>query len=213
MPADWPADGKTAEFARRLSAVTEGIYERFLPEYGELFTLLGIPSDPLSLVLARWTTLYPRPFRLLHTDLHRKNMIVSGARTYFVDWELALWGDPVYDLAVHLHKMGYSPSEHEAAQAAWLASAPGEASESWETDLGTYLTHERVKSAIVDSVRYTKIIVSGNASNQSVAALLKKLSGKLAAAQATGGSWPGRKSPDPDEIMTIIRNWAHKRPE
>jgi tetratricopeptide (TPR) repeat protein len=77
LPADWPADGKTADFARQLSAITEGVYERFLPDFGELFTSLGIPADPLAPVLARWTTLHPRPFRLLHTDLHRKNMIVS----------------------------------------------------------------------------------------------------------------------------------------
>lgn len=212
LPVDWPADGKTAEFARRLSAVTEGVYQRFLSEYGELFALLGIPSEPLSLVLARWTTLQSRPFRLLHTDLHRKNMIVSNGRTYFLDWELALWGDPVYDLAVHLHKMGYSPSEYEAAQAAWLASVPREASENWEADLDTYLTHERVKSAIVDSVRYTKIIVSGHVTNQSIAELIRKLSAKLEAAQATGGNWHGRKSPGPDKIMSIVRDWAHKRP-
>jgi aminoglycoside phosphotransferase (APT) family kinase protein/tetratricopeptide (TPR) repeat protein len=210
LPADWPADGKSAEFARRLSAITEGVCERFLPEFGELFTALGIPADPLALVLARWRTLHARPFRLLHTDLHRKNMILSRGRTYFLDWELALWGDPVYDLAVHLHKMGYSPSEYEAAQAAWLASAPREASESWEPDLDTYLTHERVKSAIVDTVRYTKIIVSGHASDQSTAELLRKLSGKLEAAQATGGSWSSRKSPGSDKIMSIIRDWAHK---
>jgi aminoglycoside phosphotransferase (APT) family kinase protein len=213
LPAGWPADGKTADFARRLSAVTESVHERFLPEFGELFASLGIPPDPLTLVLARWTTLHARPFRLLHTDLHRKNMIIAHGRTYFLDWELVLWGDPIYDLAVHLHKMGYSPSEYEAAQATWLASVPREASESWEPDLDTYLTHERVKSAIVDTVRYTKIIVSGHASAQSEAELLRKLTGKLDAAQATGGNWPGRKSPGPDEILTIIRDWAHKRSE
>jgi thiamine kinase-like enzyme len=140
-------------------------------------------------------------------------MIVSRGRTYFLDWELALWGDPVYDLAVHLHKMGYSPSEDEAAQAAWLASVPGEASENWEADLDTYLTHERVKSAIVDTVRYTKVIVGGNASSQNEAELLRKLSGKLEAARAAGGNWPGRKSPSPDKIMSIIQEWAHKRPQ
>jgi aminoglycoside phosphotransferase (APT) family kinase protein len=213
LPADWPADGKTIEFARRLSAITEGVYERFLPEYGDLYALLGIPSDPLSLVLARWTTLQPRPFRLLHTDLHRKNMIVSHGRTYFLDWELALWGDPVYDLAVHLHKMGYVLSDYGAAQSAWLASVPREAAEGWELDLDTYLTHERVKSAIVDTIRYTKIIVSGRADNQSVTELIRKLSAKLEAAQATGGNWPARKSLGPDKIMSIIRDWARKRPE
>ena len=104
-------------------------------------------------------------------------MILAHGRTYFLDWELALWGDPVYDLAVHLHKMGYSPSEHEATQATWLAAVPAEASENWEPDLDTYLTHERVKSAIVDTVRYTKIIVSGHASAQGEAELLRKLPG------------------------------------
>ena len=44
-------------------------------------------------------------------------MILARGRTYFLDWELALWGDPVYDLAVHLHKMGYSPQEYAAVQA------------------------------------------------------------------------------------------------
>jgi len=28
-------------------------------------------------------------------------MIVDGRTAYFLDWELALWGDPVYDLAGH----------------------------------------------------------------------------------------------------------------
>ena len=212
LPAGWPADGKPADFARQLSAITEGIYQRFLPAFGDLFASLGIPRDPLAMVLTRWTTLHPRPFRLLHTDLHRKNMILAHGRTYFLDWELALWGDPVYDLAVHLHKMGYSPSEREAAQATWLASVPPEASENWEPDLDTYLMHERVKSAIVDAVRYTKIIVSGHVTTQSEAELLRKLSEKLKAAQATGGIWLGRTPLGPDEILSIIRTWSDKRP-
>jgi aminoglycoside phosphotransferase (APT) family kinase protein len=212
LPAGWPAEGKTTGFARQLSAITEGVYERFQPEFGELYASLGIPPGPLAHVLDRWTTLHARPFRLLHTDLHRKNMILAHGRTYFLDWELALWGDPVYDLAVHLHKMGYSPSEYEAAQATWLASVPPEAAQSWEPDLDTYLTHERVKSAIVDTVRYTKIITGGHASAHSQAELLRKLAGKLEAAQATGGNWPGRKPPGPEEILAIIRDWAHKRP-
>jgi aminoglycoside phosphotransferase (APT) family kinase protein/tetratricopeptide (TPR) repeat protein len=212
LPPGWPVDGKAADFARQLSAVTEGVYRGSLPTFGDLFDSLGIPSDPLALVLTRWTTLHSRPFRLLHTDLHRKNMILAHGQTYFLDWELALWGDPVYDLAVHLHKMGYSPSEYEAAQATWLASVPPEASQNWEADLESYLAHERVKSAIVDTVRYTKIIVGGHAIAQSAAELLRKLSAKLGAAQATGGTWPGRTPPTPDAIQAIIRNWSDKRP-
>jgi len=148
---------------------------------------------------------------MLHTDVHRKNMILARGQTYLIDWELALWGDPVYDLAVHLHKMGYSPSEHEAMQAAWLAAVPGSASENWEPDLHAYLTHERVKSAIVDTIRYTKIITSGHPSAQFTEELLRKLASKLSAAQATGGGWSVRRPRGPEEIMTLIRDWAHKR--
>ena len=210
LPADWPADRKTMDFARRLSAVTQGVHERFRPKFGELFAALGIPSDPLSHVFARWTTLHPRPFQLLHSDIHRKNLILSRGRTYFLDWELALWGDPVYDLAVHLHKMGYSPREYEELETAWLAAMPRPSSEGWEPDLDAYLTHERVKSAINDTVRYAKIIASGHASAQHTAELLRKLAGKLSAAQTTGGNWPTRRPLGPDEIMALIQDWALK---
>ncbi len=211
LPVDWPADGETADFARRLSAVTAAVYARFRPEFGELFTRLGIPADPVAPTCARWTTLRPRPFRLLHTDIHRKNMILARGRTYFLDWELALWGDPVYDLAVHLHKMGYSPEEYAAVQAAWLAAVPGHASEGWQPDLDTYLTHERVKSTIVDTVRYTKIITSGSATAEREAELAGKLVAKLGAANAAGGNWLTRSPHDGEEIIALIRQWADRR--
>jgi aminoglycoside phosphotransferase (APT) family kinase protein len=211
LPEDWPADGETASFGRRLSAVTEGIYARFRPDLGELFASLGIPSDPLALVASGWTTLRPRPFRLLHCDIHRKNLILSGRRTYLLDWELALWGDPVYDLAVHLHKMGYQPAEYEAMQAAWLAAVPAALSEGWEPDLHTYLVHERVKSAIVDTVRYTKVIASGRVSAHDEAARVGKLAQALGAARTTGGPWPDTEPPGPADIAAHIRNWAHRQ--
>jgi len=210
LPAGWPADGETADFARRLSAVTGAVYARFRPEFGELFTRLGIPADPLAPVLERWATLRPRPFQLLHTDIHRKNMILARGRTYFLDWELALWGDPVYDLAVHLHKMGYTPDEHAAAQTAWLAAVRGHASESWQPDLDTYLAHERVKSAIVDTVRYTKIITSGPATAAREAELTGKLVAKLAAANAPAGNWLTHGPLGREEIIAHIRQWADK---
>ncbi len=211
LPADWPADRETAHFAHRLSAVTAAVYARFRAEFGDLFTGLGIPADPIAPVLARWTTLHRRQFRLLHTDIHRKNMILAGGRTYFLDWELALWGDPVYDLAVHLHKMGYSPQEHAAMQDAWLAAVPGSASGRWRPDLDTYLSHESVKSAIVDTVRYTKIITSGSASPEREAELVGKLAGKLDAANTAGGTWGTRRPLDGAEVIALIRQWADRR--
>ena len=125
-------------------------------------------------------------------------MIVDAGVTYFLDWELALWGDPVYDLAVHLHKMGYQPDEEEAARAAWHAAVPAEAKVEWHADLATYLAHERVKSAIVDSVRYAKLIVAGTEPPDAEAALIDKLTTKVRAAHAVWNTdhAPGRATID-----------------
>lgn len=208
LPLDWPADGQAADFARRLSAITQSVYTRFQPEFGELFAELGIPPDPLDPVLVRWATLHQRPFRLLHTDIHRKNIVITAGRTYFLDWELALWGDPVYDLAVHLHKMGYQPAEHAAAEAAWLAAVPGHASENWQPDLASYLAHERVKSAIVDTVRYTKLIARGSHTADREAELIGKLLDKLRAARTAGGEWANRPPPDRATATALVRRWS-----
>jgi hypothetical protein len=42
----------------------------------------------------------------------------------FLDWEPAPWGDPVYNLAVHIHKMAYLPEEHGALVSRWLERCP-----------------------------------------------------------------------------------------
>jgi aminoglycoside phosphotransferase (APT) family kinase protein/cellobiose-specific phosphotransferase system component IIA len=208
LPLDWPADGQSAAFARRLSAVTRAVYARFQPEFGQLFVELGIPVDPLSPIISRWAALQQRPFRLLHTDIHRKNMVLAGGRTYFLDWELALWGDPVYDLAVHLHKMGYQPVEHAAMETAWLTAVPGHAAENWQPDLNTYLAHERVKSAIVDTVRYTKLIARGAHTADREAELIGKLVDKLRAARTAGGGWANGRPLDQAKATALVRRWS-----
>jgi len=202
LPAQWPADGDNAAFARRLSAITAGVHAEFLDEFGQLFSALRFPADPLGPVLDRWETLSPRPFRLLHTDIHRKNMIVNGGATYFLDWELALWGDPVYDLAVHLHKMSYQPDEEESASAAWREAMGPEAAVAWVRDLATYRAHERVKSAVVDTVRYAKLIAAGSEASEAEAALLDKLTAKLHAAH---GVWRTGHAPDRGTVEELLR--------
>src|SRR5262249_23248982 len=77
-PPGWPDDGATAGFARRLSDLTAGVYAAHLGRFADLFTELGIPSDPLAPVLDQWPRLAHRPSRLVHADLHRKNMIDTG---------------------------------------------------------------------------------------------------------------------------------------
>lgn len=160
-PADWPADGDTAAFAHRLTRGTAAIHLAGSAEFGSLFGALGVPLDPLGPVRVDLDRLTRRAFGLLHADLHRKNMIIHDGRTRFLDWELALWGDPVYDLAVHLHKMAYQPSEQRAVCQYWVAALPATHTTGWVEDLPGYLRHERIKSAVVDTIRYTRLIAAG----------------------------------------------------
>jgi aminoglycoside phosphotransferase (APT) family kinase protein/tetratricopeptide (TPR) repeat protein len=184
-PDHWPADGDTAGFARRLSDVTAEVYETFREAYAPVFARLGIPDAPLAPI--RWDSLASRPFVLVHSDIHRKNMILADGRTVFLDWELALWGDPVYELAVHLHKMAYFPDERDSVLREWQRVMPRELLRQWEPDLATYLSHERVKSSVVDTVRYSQLITEGRLSGDQEAHLISKLTDKLNAAGAVWG--------------------------
>jgi len=80
--------------------------------------------------------------------------------------------------------MAYQPDESEAARAGWRAAVPAEAAVGWQADLATYLAHERVKSSVVDTVRYAKLIAAGSESLAAEATLIDKLVTKLRAAHA-----------------------------
>ncbi|MFB4295522.1 phosphotransferase family protein [Actinomadura sp. NTSP31] len=184
IPATWPAEKDTAAFARLLSDLTQRVYDTYSTEYADLFATLAIPADPLAPVGALWRGLTPRPFTCVHADVHRRNMIVGGGATTFLDWELALWGDPLYDLAVHIHKMGYLPAEQDAVVARWRVAMPPERTAGWQRDLDAYLAHERIKSAIVDSVRYSQIFARGGPYPYPPDQLIDTLTAKLNAARA-----------------------------
>ncbi|GAA2893374.1 hypothetical protein Acy02nite_28120 [Actinoplanes cyaneus] len=188
LPDGWPQDGDCPGFFDRLIEVTRRVHVRHHDVYRQLFREFGFPEDPLDQLTSGVPTLTGRGFTLLHCDVHRKNVIVSPTGCRFIDWELALWGDPVYDLASHLHKMGYLSAEEARLTALW-AGVLGPANPTWQEDLGTYLAHERVKSAIVDTVRYAQAVASGAYSPEWVDDAIAKLVGKLDAAYAVWGDF------------------------
>lgn len=203
-PPNWPKDGDTSGFGTRLSAVTRDVWNRFRAPYAELYAALGVPADPLGRVEADWHTLSARPFGALHCDVHRKNLIVTKGRTCFLDWELALWGDPLYDMAVHLHKMDYLPKEADAVKSGWLDTMPNEATRAAAADLPVYLRHERVKSALVDTVRYSKLILAEtDAATES--RLVASLTTKLNRARVV---WSVGRPLERGEVRRILRDCA-----
>jgi aminoglycoside phosphotransferase (APT) family kinase protein len=162
---DCPRDQRprgSREFLRGLIRFTRRhVYAVHRPELHGLFTALGVDpgvlaeDGPLARAAGRLTA---RPFCLLHGDLHRENIIVAAAdgRLWTIDWELALLGDPLYDLATHLHLMGYPPRQELVVLAHWARAMedvlPGAAA-GLGRDLPRYRAYKRVQSVFTDIIR------------------------------------------------------------
>ena len=206
LPDSWPP-GDTAAFGRLLQSVTAGVVGRFRESHARLFSALGIPPEPLRAVTGQWDTFSRRPFRLVHSDIHRKNMILrEDGRVCFLDWELALWGDPVYELAVHLHKMGYQPDEAEVVTHTWADSMPASLIRGWQVDLKAYLRHERTKSAVVDSVRYAQLFAQGNRTPEQEDTLVTSLTEKL---NRAGRIWGWARPLTAEQVRQVLTGPAN----
>ncbi|MGW2514008.1 phosphotransferase [Streptomyces scopuliridis] len=157
-PADRTDDGDSAAFLDRLIGFTEDqVYRRHGEPYQRLFEELGVGAGALVRLRKRAVGLRRRPFSLLHCDLHRKNLIVDRrGDLWIIDWELAMIGDPLYDLATHLHLMRYPRREEARVARRWqraVERARAGSSYGWEDDLPLLLTYKRVQSVYTDVIR------------------------------------------------------------
>ncbi|WP_328450964.1 aminoglycoside phosphotransferase family protein [Streptomyces sp. NBC_00386] len=155
---DRAAGDDTAVFLEKLIAFTERmVYLRNQPAFGGLFRDLGLGDISFRTLREHVSGLTRRPFCLLHADLHRENFVVDAEmRLWTIDWELAMFGDPLYDLATHLYLMRY-PAEQETRMAErWCETvedvAPG-SSAGWERDLPKLLDYKRAQSVFTDVIR------------------------------------------------------------
>ncbi|WP_240659830.1 aminoglycoside phosphotransferase family protein [Streptomyces sp. WAC 01529] len=155
---DRPPDGDTTAFLERLICFTEEqVYLRNEQRFGELFHSLGIDRRCFGELRENVLSMTPRPFGLLHGDLHRENFIVDPAgQLWCIDWELAMVGDPLYDLATHLYLMRYRPDQEEQVKSRWREAVedarPG-SSLGWEHDLPRLLDYKRAQSVFTDVIR------------------------------------------------------------
>jgi aminoglycoside phosphotransferase (APT) family kinase protein len=157
-------DRDTAAFLRTLLSFTrESGFLAHRARHGALFDALGVPAaalDPRSWLHREAGALTPRPFCLLHGDLHRANFVVDArGALWTIDWELAMVGDPLYDLATHLHLMRYPAGQRDEVVARWGRTVarvlPG-ADRGLAADLPRYLAYKRAQSALTDVVRHAQ---------------------------------------------------------
>lgn len=155
---DPPADGDTNGFLERLVHFTEErVFRCNAPQYEELFWSLGLHGGSFKNLRNQVAGLAHRPFCLLHADLHRENFILDPRdQLWVIDWELAMVGDPLYDLATHLHLMRYPARQERAMVNRWRTALeevrPG-GSHGWAEDLPKLLDYKRAQSVFTDVIR------------------------------------------------------------
>ncbi|WP_353943834.1 aminoglycoside phosphotransferase family protein [Streptomyces sp. HUAS MG91] len=159
-PGHWPRDGDSRGFLRALAhRADEQIRRSNWRDFGGLFVALGVPENALQRY-ARWVpVMTSRPFGLLHGDLHRDNVIVSGGSDVAptcVDWELATYGDPLHDLAVHLVRMRYPEDQLAEVIRCWeraMRRVGPDAVAGLHQDLKHYVAFEHAQSVYPDVIR------------------------------------------------------------
>ncbi|GGW77170.1 phosphotransferase [Streptomyces caelestis] len=207
---DRAEDGDSAGFLERLIVfVEEQVYRKNHTAFAGLFRALGITGESFTLLRKHVLGLQERPFCLLHADLHRENFVLDPKdRLWVIDWELAMLGDPLYDLATHLYLMRYPGDQESRMVRAWCDLAerirPG-SSAGWERDLPLILGFKRAQSVFTDVIRVS-LSLREDAGFNWVA--LPVAAGKLqkilaAAAQPLGlARVPGRP-----QIMAALIRW------
>ncbi|MGW5126322.1 phosphotransferase family protein [Streptomyces sp. NPDC004069] len=121
-------------------------------ESRQLARLLGLPDAPrLKQILSRYR-ISPRRPALLHGDLNPWNLVRrDDARALtIIDWEMALIGDPLYDLVRHMHLTPTRPEIRERMFNRWERRLPAEYTTGWQQDWRVYHRLETVRSAYVD---------------------------------------------------------------
>jgi aminoglycoside phosphotransferase (APT) family kinase protein len=166
-PPHWPQDGDSAGFLRMLVAFGEQVRIDHDAEFGMLFDRFGVPRDGLTRLAQDAGRLIRRPFALLHTDLHRRNIVVLDDRAlHVIDWELSSYGDPLYELATHLCRTGYPDPQGKEAVEVWRQAATAVSPDyaaGLDADLPAYLRYERAQSVYPDVMRAARALVSTRA--------------------------------------------------
>lgn len=220
-PADGPdmtavgvADGDCGAFAEGLIRFTEErVHQAYRPLYGRLFAELGVPESGMARLAERTRSFSRRPFCLLHGDLHRENFIVDGdGRLWTIDWELAMFGDPLYELATHLHLMGYPPEQEADVARRWRDAVeevrPG-SSYGWRADLPWLLEYKRAQSVYTDVIRAALGVARGDGGGPA----LRRTSRKLRAVLARGRSALGAaEPPQVGRIMGALERFSRSAP-
>ncbi|CAM5605340.1 hypothetical protein SCANM63S_03218 [Streptomyces canarius] len=215
LPSLWPRNYTDSQgFLQALARMADlQIRQPNWAVFGGLFAALGVPEDALVRLAERVPAMARRPYSLLHTDLHRDNVIMSyggDPPLVRVDWELASYGDPLHDLATHLVRMRYPDHQEKEVVDAWACAMQAvrpAAVNGVARDLPHYLAFERAQSVYPDVMRAARSLQDSfdqKSLDEATARVHRAL--ELAAEPLRLGQVPGER-----EIEGILHRWRAGR--
>lgn len=214
---DQAPEGDSAGFLDRLIRFTEKqVYDKNQEKFGELFGRLGVDRGTFTSLRKHVLGLVERPFCLLHADLHRENLIIDNSwQLWVIDWELAMFGDPLYDLATHLYLMRYPKGQEVDVISSWCRTVEDVregSSRGWEKDLPLLIDYKKAQSVYTDVIRSATALrdVPPGDHDAELSRTARKLQRLLFAAERPLGLDPG-SIPTADEIADALRQWLRRR--
>ncbi|WP_327696530.1 aminoglycoside phosphotransferase family protein [Streptomyces sp. NBC_00459] len=218
LPSSLPRNAKDGRSFLRMLAhrADRDIRQSNWAVYGGLFVALGVSEDALIRWAERVPVMARRPYSLLHADLHRDNVIVTchndpSSSLASVDWELATYGDPLHDLAIHLVRMKYPDSQWSQVVDAWaeaMRESRPAAVNGLRRDLPHYVAFERAQSVFPDVMRAARSLEESFDQRS-----LDKATAAVSEALA-GAAEPLRLAdvPSDDAIERILYRWRMSSP-
>ncbi|MET9731416.1 aminoglycoside phosphotransferase family protein [Streptomyces sp. NPDC006458] len=169
---------------------------RDLPkESQQLARFLGLPEAArLAEILGRHRLSVRAP-ALLHGDLNPWNLVRRDDRTALtlIDWEMAVVGDPLYDLVRHMHLTPTRPEIRDRMFRRWESRLPAASTVDWRRDWRVYRWIEIVRSAYIDLDR---LVTGAGLDAPNVRRAVDSYAMTLAAASASLGL-PMRRAANP----------------
>lgn len=118
-----------------------------------------------------------------------------------IDWEMAVVGDPLYDLVRHMHLTPTKPEIRDRMFNRWALRLAPEYTEGWRRDWGVYRWIEIVRSAYIDLDR---LVTGASLDAPNVRRALDSYSMTLTAATASLGM-PLRRMHNPYLARTLVK--------
>ncbi|MEU3614297.1 aminoglycoside phosphotransferase family protein [Streptomyces sp. NPDC006872] len=140
------------DFYEWLKEQLVGLVRNLPKESLQLARLLGLPDERrLREILSRHRVSH-RASALLHGDLNPWNLVRrnDALALTIIDWEMALVGDPLYDLVRHMHLTATRPEIRERMFLRWQRRLAPKYTRNWREDWTVYRSIEIVRSAYID---------------------------------------------------------------